>query len=73
MIFILPYIGGKKEITIKMDEDQLQILDELPSSAVELQVKDKVPLMLRCFLASNKGADFFIPIHVTKSILSFFA
>lgn len=27
---------------IKMDEDQLQILDDLPSSAVELQVKDKV-------------------------------
>jgi hypothetical protein len=25
-----------------MDEDQLQILDDLPSSAVELQVKDKV-------------------------------
>nr|CAD7454561.1 unnamed protein product [Timema tahoe] len=33
--------GGKKEIAIKMDEDQLQILEELPSSAVELQVKDK--------------------------------
>ncbi|XP_063218187.1 PHD and RING finger domain-containing protein 1-like isoform X2 [Bacillus rossius redtenbacheri] len=33
--------SGKKEIAIKMDEDQLQILDELPSSAVEMQVKDK--------------------------------
>ncbi|XP_069696612.1 serine/arginine repetitive matrix protein 2 isoform X2 [Periplaneta americana] len=33
--------SGKKEIAIKMDEDQLQILDDLPSSAVELQVKDK--------------------------------
>ncbi|KAJ9591860.1 hypothetical protein L9F63_001583, partial [Diploptera punctata] len=33
--------GGKREIAIKMDEDQLQILDDLPSSAVELQVKDK--------------------------------
>lgn len=33
--------GSKKEIQIKMDEDQLQILDDLPSSAVELQVKDK--------------------------------
>ena len=39
MYFVL---GGKKEIAIKMDEDQLQILDDLPSSAVELQVKDKV-------------------------------
>jgi hypothetical protein len=36
------FLGGKKEIAIKMDEDQLQILDDLPSSAVELQVKDKV-------------------------------
>jgi len=26
----------------KMDEDQLKILDEVPSSAVEMQVKDKV-------------------------------
>lgn len=25
-----------------MDENQLQILDDLPSSAVEMQVKDKV-------------------------------
>lgn len=41
--FFLPYfLGSKKEIMIKMDEDQLQILDDLPSSAVELQVKDKV-------------------------------
>jgi hypothetical protein len=38
----LSVLGGKKEIAIKMDEDQLQILDDLPSSAVELQVKDKV-------------------------------
>jgi hypothetical protein len=36
------FLGGRKEISIKMDEDQLQILDDLPSSAVELQVKDKV-------------------------------
>ncbi|XP_065351213.1 PHD and RING finger domain-containing protein 1-like [Cloeon dipterum] len=32
---------SKKEITIKMDEDQLRILDDVPSSAVELQVKEK--------------------------------
>nr|CAD7403644.1 unnamed protein product [Timema cristinae] len=41
---------GKKEIAIKMDEDQLQILEELPSSAVELQVKDKV------HVSSHRGA-----------------
>jgi hypothetical protein len=40
--FFYLFLGGKKEISIKMDEDQLQILDDLPSSAVELQVKDKV-------------------------------
>ncbi|KDR23360.1 hypothetical protein L798_05321, partial [Zootermopsis nevadensis] len=38
---VLHVKGCKKEIAIKMDEDQLQILDDLPSSAVELQVKDK--------------------------------
>jgi hypothetical protein len=40
--FFSLFLGGRKEISIKMDEDQLQILDDLPSSAVELQVKDKV-------------------------------
>lgn len=40
--FFFCSLGSKKEIMIKMDEDQLQILDDLPSSAVELQVKDKV-------------------------------
>ncbi|XP_046668844.1 uncharacterized protein LOC124359827 isoform X1 [Homalodisca vitripennis] len=34
--------GNKKEeVKVKLDEDQLKILDELPSSAVEMQVKDK--------------------------------
>ncbi|XP_075228212.1 uncharacterized protein LOC142328390 [Lycorma delicatula] len=32
---------GRKEVGVKLDEDQLKILDELPSSAVEMQVKDK--------------------------------
>ena len=41
-VFFPYFLGSKKEIMIKMDEDQLQILDDLPSSAVELQVKDKV-------------------------------
>lgn len=34
------------------DEDQLKILDEVPSSAVEMQVKDKVdfgnPILFLC-------------------------
>lgn len=33
-----------------MDEDQLRILDEVPSSAVELQVKDKVSKHLINFI-----------------------
>lgn len=33
--------GSKKEVGVKLDEDQLKILDELPNSAVEMQVKDK--------------------------------
>jgi hypothetical protein len=33
-----------------MDENQLQILDDLPSSAVEMQVKDKVKnLYYNCY------------------------
>jgi len=31
----------KEEVKVKLDEDQLKILDDLPSSAVEMQVKDK--------------------------------
>ena len=30
------------KVGVRMDENQLQILDDLPSSAVEMQVKDKV-------------------------------
>ncbi|KAL3279022.1 hypothetical protein HHI36_016537 [Cryptolaemus montrouzieri] len=32
---------GTKIIGVKLDEDHLKILDELPNSAVEMQVKDK--------------------------------
>lgn len=33
--------GTDKERYVRMDESQMKILDELPSSAVELQVKEK--------------------------------
>ncbi|EEZ99116.2 PHD and RING finger domain-containing protein 1 isoform X2 [Tribolium castaneum] len=35
--------GGKgtKQVGVKIDEDNLKILDDLPNSAVEMQVKDK--------------------------------
>lgn len=32
----------KETVGLKLDEDQLKILDDLPNSAVEMQVKDKV-------------------------------
>ncbi|XP_045769357.1 PHD and RING finger domain-containing protein 1 isoform X2 [Maniola jurtina] len=32
---------GKTQVGVKLDDDNLKILDELPSSAVELQVKSK--------------------------------
>lgn len=34
-------LSEKKEIMIRMDESQLTILEDLPSSAVEMQVKEK--------------------------------
>uniref|UniRef100_A0A1B6E1Q4 PHD and RING finger domain-containing protein 1 n=1 Tax=Clastoptera arizonana TaxID=38151 RepID=A0A1B6E1Q4_9HEMI len=34
--------GGKKEVGVKLDEEQLRILDELPSSAVEMQFLKKL-------------------------------
>lgn len=40
------YVGnlfkGTKQVGVKLDEDNLKILEELPNSAVEMQVKDKV-------------------------------
>lgn len=36
------FIGSTKTVGVKIDEDHLKILDDLPNSAVEMQVKDKV-------------------------------
>lgn len=36
------FIGIKTQVGVKIDEDNLKILDDLPSSAVEMQVKSKV-------------------------------
>lgn len=47
----------------KLSEDQLRILEDLPGSAVELQVKDKVSVN---FISSS--IDFFYP----KIKMSFF-
>lgn len=38
-------VAGTKQIGVKLDEDNLKILDELPNSAVEMQVKDKVSVI----------------------------
>jgi len=39
---IVYFIATNPKVGVRMDENQLQILDDLPSSAVEMQVKDKV-------------------------------
>lgn len=36
------FTATNPKVGVRMDENQLQILDDLPSSAVEMQVKDKV-------------------------------
>lgn len=33
---------GKTQVDVRIDDDNLMILDELPSSAVAMQVKSKV-------------------------------
>lgn len=40
--YVMRWVLGTKQIGVKLDEDNLKILDELPNSAVEMQVKDKV-------------------------------
>lgn len=40
LFFVITATNPK--VGVRMDENQLQILDDLPSSAVEMQVKDKV-------------------------------
>lgn len=48
------FIGSKKEVGIRADEEQLKILDDVPNSAVEMIVKEKVSISTlmvntRCF------------------------
>lgn len=43
---------GSKQIGVKLDEDNLKILDELPNSAVEMQVKDKVGNVYFCLMVN---------------------
>ena len=38
----LHFVGSKKDVGIKADEEQLKILDDVPNSAVEMMVKEKV-------------------------------
>lgn len=52
----MPYFAATNpKVGVRMDENQLQILDDLPSSAVEMQVKDKVRRFAskRLFLLSH--------------------
>lgn len=43
--------AGKTQVGVKIDEDNLKILDDLPSSAVEMQVKSKVRYPSVCTLS----------------------
>lgn len=42
LMFVLLFAGNKTQVGVRMDEDALKILDDVPSSAVEMQVKTKV-------------------------------
>jgi hypothetical protein len=44
-------------VGVKIDEDNLKILDDLPSSAVEMQVKSKVSMRVRFYSAFYTLAD----------------
>lgn len=56
MIFVISATNPK--VGVRMDENQLQILDDLPSSAVEMQVKDKVCNLIS--IVMNIVFDFMI-------------
>lgn len=51
------FVSGKDGPVRTADEDQLKILDEVPSSAVEMQVKDKVdfsnPILFLCMTLAS--------------------
>lgn len=40
-------VGNKTQVGVAVGEDSLKVLDDLPSSAVEMQVKSKVSMPVR--------------------------
>lgn len=52
---------------VKLDEDNLKILDELPNSAVEMQVKDKVCLRFLWYLLKHQY--IFISFYRNNNII----
>lgn len=48
------FCAGTKIVGVKLDEDHLKILDDLPNSAVEMQVKDKVSCLLSFVFFNTK-------------------
>ena len=44
----LPGAAAKKAVNMKVIDDKLKIIDDVPSSAVEMAVKEKVTAFLNC-------------------------
>ena len=47
-MYVVCCVGSKTQVGVKLDDDNLKILDDLPSSAVEMQVKSKVVCVCMC-------------------------
>ncbi|KAF4526915.1 hypothetical protein B566_EDAN008358 [Ephemera danica] len=62
--------SGKKEIAIRMDDDQLKILDNLPSSAVEMQVKEKFLKKLNRQERVVEEVKLALKPHYTKKVIN---
>lgn len=58
--------GGRSQPSFgKLTEEQLKIIDDVPSSAVELQVKDKVSALLEiCVVLQILRIGYFYLIHL---------
>lgn len=60
-------VSGKTQVGVKIDEDNLKILDDLPSSAVEMQVKSKVsdPIYTE---PSMRTRDVYLVVYVSNAV-----
>ncbi|KAB0789991.1 hypothetical protein PPYR_15737 [Photinus pyralis] len=61
---------GTRQVGVKLDEDNLKILDELPNSAVEMQVKDKFLKKLNRQERVVEEVKFVLKPHYNKKRLT---